>query len=91
MKNKTVTAELKKSIQKVTKQTNLHVFSDCRLNKQAVGVKVIQSNYSNPEIYSIVSDMENKGFKLAYTKFNEGGNYGGYFSGTRFCFYKLSN
>jgi hypothetical protein len=90
MKNVTVTAELRKSIQKVTKETNLSVFSDNRLKKKAVGVKVIGAKYPNDEVNSIINDMESKGFQFAYTRQNMGGSYGGWSRGTRFCFYKLN-
>lgn len=92
MKNMTVTGELRKSIQKVMKQDKLMVFSDSRLNKSAVGVKVVRLNPDTKQIHAIVNDMESKGFELAYVKENFGGNgyCGSWFSGTRFCFYKLN-
>jgi len=92
MKNMTVTAELRKSINKVMKKDKLMVFSDCRLDKKAVGVKVVRLAPNKKQINSIVNDMESKGFELAYVKENFGGyGYcGNVFSGTRFCFYKLN-
>jgi len=100
MKNMTVTGELRKSIQKVMKQDNpwfgrtwqLTVFSDSRLNKAAVGVKIVQLTPTTKQIHDIVNDMESKGFELAYVHKNVGGctYHGGYYSGTRFCFYKLN-
>lgn len=86
MKNVTVTAELRKSIQKVTKETNLNVFSDTRLKKKAVGVKVLGAKYPSDKVESIINDMESKGFQFAYTRQNTTG----WFRGTRFCFYKLN-
>ena len=88
MKN-SVTSQLKKSITKVTGSVFQQlVYSDARRSGLAVGVKVCYTQYSQPIIDQIVEDMQNKGFKLAYTKFNEP-KYG-YHSvpGTRFCFYK---
>jgi hypothetical protein len=90
MKTLTVTAELRKSIQKVTKQTNLNVFSDCRLKKKAVGVKVVDFKCNNKTAESIINDMESKGFQFAYKRENIKGSYNGPFNGTRFCFYKLN-
>ena len=90
MKNMTVTAELRKSINKVMKKDKLMVFSDSRLDKKAVGVKVVNLKPNPKQINSIVNDMESKGFELAYVKENFGGSYGGWFNGTRFCFYKLN-
>jgi hypothetical protein len=90
MKN-SVTSELKKSITKVTGHIfQAWVYSDSRLNKQAVGVKVCYTQYSQPIIEQIVADMESKGFKFAYTRYNKSNN--GYYSvpGQRFCFYKKS-
>ena len=87
MKNMTVTGELRKSIQKVMNQDKLMVFSDSRLNKAAVGVKVVRLNPDTKQIHSIVNDMESKGFELVYVHKNTGGSW---FSGTRFCFYKLN-
>ena len=86
----TVTAELRKSINKVMKKSKLTVFSDCRLDKKAVGVKVVRLNPDTKQINSIVNDMESKGFELAYVKENFSGGYGSWFDGTRFCFYKLN-
>lgn len=92
MKNMTVTGELRKSIQKVMKQDKLTVFSDSRLNKEAVGVKVVKLTPTTKQIHDIVNDMESKGFELAYVHKNVGScsYYGGYYNGTRFCFYKLN-
>ena len=88
MKN-SVTSELKKSITKVTGLVFQQlVYSDTRKKGLAVGVKVCFTQYSQPIIDQVVEDMEAKGFKFAYTKFNQSTN--GYPSvpGTRFCFYK---
>jgi hypothetical protein len=86
MKN-SVTSELKKSITKVTGLVFQQlVYSDTRKNGLAVGVKVCYTKYSQPIIDQIVEDMSNKGFKLAYVRYNNMGN--GYVNGTRFCFYK---
>ncbi len=88
MKN-SVTSELKKSITKVTGHVFQQlVYSDTRKKGLAVGVKVCFTQYSQPIIDQIVEDMSNKGFKLAYTKYNQS-KYG-YHSvpGTRFCFYR---
>ena len=91
MKNVTVTAELRNSIQKVTKKKVLSlVYSDSRLKGKAVGVKVVGAKYSDVEIKSIINDMESKGFQFAYTRQNIGGSYGGWTKGTRFCFYNLN-
>jgi hypothetical protein len=90
MKNVTVTAELRNSIQKVTKEKGLQVYSDSRLKGKAVGVKVVGAKYSDIEIKSIINDMESKGFQFAYTRQNMGGSYGGWTRGTRFCFYNLN-
>lgn len=86
MKN-SVTSELKKSITKVTGFVFQQlVYSDTRKNGLAVGVKVCFTEYSQPIINQIVDDMEAKGFKLAYVRYNNMGR--GYVNGTRFCFYK---
>jgi hypothetical protein len=86
MKN-SVTSQLKKSITKVTGFVFQQlVFSDTRKNGLAVGVKVCFTEYSQPIINQIVDDMEAKGFKLAYVRYNNMGR--GYVNGTRFCFYK---
>lgn len=80
----TVTKALRDSFFKVTGEKVLHLYSDSRLHKKAVGVKIV--NYSRKKfplevITSIVNDMESKGFQLVRVKENIGG--------TRFCFYKL--
>ena len=86
MKN-SVTSELKKSITKVTGLVFQQlVYSDTRKNGLAVGVKVCFTQYSQPIIDQVVEDMEAKGFKLAYVRYNNMGK--GYVNGTRFCFYK---
>ena len=86
MKN-SVTSELKKSITKVTGYVFQQlVYSDTRKNGLAVGVKVCFTQYSQPIIDQVVEDMEAKGFKLAYVRYNNMGK--GYVNGTRFCFYK---
>jgi hypothetical protein len=86
MKN-SVTSELKKSITKVTRKVfQKSVFSDTRRSGLAVGVKVCSTKYSQPIIDQVVEDMQNKGFKLAYVRYND--LKGSWFNGTRFCFYK---
>ena len=86
MKN-SVTSQLKKSITKVTGLVFQQlVYSDTRKNGLAVGVKVCFTQYSQPIIDQVVEDMEAKGFKLAYVRYNNMGK--GYVNGTRFCFYK---
>lgn len=86
MKN-SVTTELKKSIAKVTGTTfNRYTYSDSRKKGTAVGVKVCYTEFAQPIIDQVVEDMEAKGFKLAYVRYNNMGR--GYVDGTRFCFYK---
>lgn len=88
MKN-SVTSELKKSITKVTGLVFQQlVYSDTRKKGLAVGVKVCYTEYSQPIINQIVEDMQNKGFKFAYTKFNKSKYDYPSVPGTRFCFYK---
>jgi hypothetical protein len=83
----TVTSQLKKSIEKVTGYVfQAMVYSDTRKKGTAVGVKVCYTEYSQPIINQIVEDMENKGYKFAYARYNNMGR--GYVNGTRFCFYK---
>jgi hypothetical protein len=83
----TVTSQLKKSIEKVTGYVfQAMVYSDTRKKGTAVGVKVCYTEYSQPIINQIVEDMENKGYKFAYVRYNNMGR--GYVNGTRFCFYK---
>ena len=88
----TVTSELKKSITKVTGYiVQARTYSDPRKNGLAVGVKFCYTEYSQPIINQIVEDMESKGFKFAYTRYNRTYiDFGGYSTipGTRFCFYK---
>ena len=93
MKKVTVTSELKKSIEKVTGNAlKERVYSDSRKNKTAVGVKVCYAQYSDPIKNQIIDDMESKGYKLDYVRYNQsnGGNPYAWRSipGTRFCFYK---
>ena len=89
-----VTTQLKKSIEKVTgKIFQASVYSDVRKKGAAVGVKVCYTEYSQPVIDQIVADMESKGFKFAYTRYNQTNQTPGYWStipGQRFCFYKKS-
>ena len=86
MKN-SVTSELKKSITKVTgKVFQQLVYSDTRRSGLAVGVKVCFTQYSQPTIESIVEDMQSKGFKLAYVRYNHLHKWST--PGTRFCFYR---
>ena len=86
MKN-SVTSELKKSITKVTGNVFQQlVYSDTRKKGLAVGVKVCFTQYSQPIIDQVVEDMQSKGFKLAYVRYNDLGRL--YVNGTRFCFYK---
>jgi len=91
MKN-SVTSELRKSITKVTgKIMQERVYSDPRKNGLAVGVKVCYAQYSQPIINEIVEDMESKGYKLDYVRYNAMRVEQGYNSttpGTRFCFYR---
>lgn len=88
----TVTSELKKSITKVTGYiVQAMTFSDPRKNGLCVGVKICNTEYSQPIINQIVEDMESKGFKLAYVRLNKvkyGYSVFGTIPGTRFCFYK---
>ena len=93
MKNQTVTSALKQSIVKSTGRIFQHrVYSDGRKKGLAVGVKVCYVEYSKPLQDLIVSDMESKGYKLAYVRYNKSNDATpSYFStipGTRFCFYK---
>ena len=90
----TVTSQLRKSITKVTgKIMQERVYSDSRKKGLAVGVKVCYAQYSQPIINEIVEDMQSKGFKLGYVRYNQSQNVEShYFStipGTRFCFYRL--
>ena len=89
-----VTTQLKKSIEKVTgKIFQASVYSDVRKKGAAVGVKVCYTEYSQPIIDQIVADMESKGFKFAYSRYNYTNQTPGYWStipGQRFCFYKKS-
>lgn len=86
-----VTTQLKKSFEKVSGEKFDHtVYSDDRINGTAVGVKVCWVRCEQPFIDRIVEDMESKGFKFAYSHYNQSNN--GYHSipGQRFCFYKKS-
>jgi hypothetical protein len=89
-----VTTQLKKSIEKVTGYIfQARVYSDVRKKGAAVGVKVCYTEYSQPIIDQIVADMESKGFKFAYSRYNYTNRTPGYWStipGTRFTFYKKS-
>ena len=86
-----VTTQLKKSFEKVVgKKFDHPVYSDDRMKGTAVGVKICWVQLSQPIIEQIVEDMESKGFKFAYTRYNQSNN--GYHSipGQRLCFYKKS-
>ena len=86
MKNQTVTAALRKSIEKSTGYIMQEiVYSDGRKKGAAVGVKVCFAQYSQPILDAIIEDMESKGYKLAYIRYNNTKNCT---PGTRFCFYK---
>ncbi len=86
MSKQTVTSELRKSIIKVTgKIIQCIVYSDSRKGN-AVGVKFAFTQYSQPIIEQIVEDMQNKGFKLKYVRYNRSYGYGTV-PGQRFCFY----
>jgi hypothetical protein len=92
MKNITVTKALRDSIKKITKQSDLGIFSDTRDNKKAVGVKIRSLCGFQPSkqlIEQIINDMESKGFEFKYLNHNKGGAHGGWSAGIRFCFYKL--
>ena len=85
----TVTSQLKKSIEKVTGYVfQAMVYSDTRKKGTAVGVKVCYTEYSQPIIDQIVEDMENKGYKFAYVRYNKSKYNYPSVPGTRFCFYK---
>ena len=89
MKN-SVTSELRKSITKVTGETFTgKLYGDTRMKGLAVGVKVCYNIFSDSAKDSIVKDMESKGFKFAYVRFNsyKPGTYPTV-EGTRFCFYR---
>ena len=92
MKTQTVTSALRESITKVTGYImQERVYSDPRKKGLAVGVKVCYAQYSKPIIDSIVEDMESKGYKFDYVRYNAMRIEQGYNStipGTRFCFYK---
>ena len=93
MKN-SVTSQLKLSIEKVTgKVFQQLVYSDSRKSGLAVGVKVCFTKYDQPIIDKVIEDMESKGYKHAYTKYNQpdpNSKYAQFYSvpGQRFCFYK---
>ena len=92
MKTQTVTSALRESIAKVTGYImKERVYSDPRKKGLAVGVKVCYAQYSQPILWSIIQDMESKGFEVAYVHYNAMRVEQGYNStipGTRFCFYK---
>jgi hypothetical protein len=92
MKNQTVTSALRNSITKVTGYImQERVYSDPRKKGLAVGVKVCYAQYSEPILWSIIQDMESKGFEFAYVRHNKSKREPGTYStipGTRFCFYK---
>jgi len=92
MKNQTVTSALRNSITKVTGYImQERVYSDPRKKGLAVGVKVCYAQYTQPIINEIVADMESKGYKLDYVRYNAMRVEQGYNStipGWRFSFYK---
>lgn len=93
MKNQTVTSALRESIEKSTGRImQERVYSDSRRKGLAVGIKVCYAEYSRPIQELIVSDMESKGFKFAYIRYNKSKDNGSYYyttiPGTRFCFYR---
>ena len=89
----TVTSQLRKSITKVTGNImQERVYSDPRKKGLAVGVKVCYAQYSDPIKNQIIEDMQSKGYRLAYVRYNAMRVEQGYNStipGTRFTFYKL--
>ena len=91
MSKQTVTSELRKSIEKVTgKIIQCIVYSDSR-KQNAVGVKFAFTQYSQPIIDQVVEDMQNKGFKLKYVRYNSSPRsenpWYNTVPGQRFCFY----
>ncbi len=96
MKNLTVTEALRKSIKKVTgNKFKGRVYSDTRFPEgkksgvRAVGVKFVGLDLTDKEKAKVAKKLVKKGFKFHYININVGGNYGGYSSGTRFCFSKI--
>jgi len=92
MKN-SVTSELRKSISKVVKDFEpTRFYSDSRKKGLAVGVKVCYAEFTDPIKQEIVEDMESKGFRLDYVRYNQSKENGSYYfsttPGTRFCFYR---
>jgi hypothetical protein len=87
MSKQTVTSELRKSIEKVVGESmkGALAYSDSRA-QNAVGVKFAWKQFSQPIIEQIVEDMQNKGFKLKYVRYNKSYGYGTV-PGQRFCFY----
>jgi hypothetical protein len=87
----TVTSQLRKSIVKVTgKIMQQIVYSDTRKKGLAVGVKICYTKYPQSVIDEVIKDMESKGFKHAYTRYNSSNNLQTYWHtvpGQRFCFY----
>lgn len=82
-----VTTELKKSIKTVKPTVKFKsVFSDTRLNKTAIGVKICDLFFTQEEVSLICNDMTKKGFKLCSVKINKFKN----FDGTRFTFLKIN-
>ena len=92
MKTQTVTSALRESITKVTGYImQERVYSDPRKKGLAVGVKVCYAQYDKPTIDKVVEDMESKGYKFDYVRYNAMRVEQGYNStipGTRICFYK---
>ena len=90
MKN-SVTSQLRKSIEKVTGYImQERVYSDTRKNGLAVGVKVCYASYTYEQQNEIIVDMESKGYKLGFIRYNKSKRDSGYptIEGIRFCFYK---
>jgi HSP90 family molecular chaperone len=92
MSKQTVTSELRKSIEKVVGESMKEstVYSDSRKGN-AVGVKFAWKQFSQPIIEEIVEDMQNKGFKLKYVRYNSSPKsdnpWYNTIPGQRFCFY----
>jgi len=87
MKKETVTSALRQTILAVTgKGLEYGVYSDSRKRKTAVGVKLIRTRFNSDTTDKIVKVMQDKGFKLAYVKYNDMG--WRHCPGQRFCFYK---
>jgi len=94
MSKVTVTSELRKVLKSLNLGTGWHVFSDSRKPKgqKAAGVKFCGLQVTDSQKAAVVTEMEKRGFKFHYARFNKGGvgYYGGYYHGTRFCFSKIN-